>query len=529
MTFRCSLIFLCFLPGFIFAAEPLTLAPDNPRLTFSLPAQGTRIVRIPLQKGEYIAGGFKASSAIRQVEVKNPQEQRVKRLLPFAARSQRLFYVAEEAGEHRLWFTAAANEAEVALYIDHFIQSQPVSPSVSQKPPRSPMLQQALKQWQQSQSSRDFWRRVEAQGTPLVEPGDSPDTRLITFLWRGARRGVRLLGGPSGEHPDLQRLGETDIWFYSHTVPADTLLSYKLAPEVPVFKAPARVQRTAILATAQQDPFNKTPWLYSRAQDKYTTWSILNLRRDLAVNNLNTRAPALHTYQFTSAILNNRRDITLYRSARLAADATSAPLLIFFDGDKFTRQINAPATLERLIDAGVMPPAVAVFIDPVSNDQRAEELTCNKNFGRFLAQELKPWVAQQTGLNFPAGQTLLSGASYGGLASLCFAFFHPEDFGMVLSQSGSFWWGPASFSGDNPQEQWLINQLEQDERKPIKVYLNAGVFEDKWILPANIRLARVLKEKGYPYRFRKLSSGHDWLAWHFGLEDGLRYLFEQPE
>lgn len=204
-------------------------------------------------------------------------------------------------------------------------------------------------------------------------------------------------------------------------------------------------------------------------------------------------------------------------------------MLIFFDGGKFTQLANAPAIIERLINEGAIAPAVAVFVDSVSNDHRARELTCNRDFARFLAQELKPWVAKKTGLQFPAETTMLSGASYGGLASLCFAYFQPQDFGLVLSQSGSFWWGPASFSGDNPQEQWLINQLEQDERKPIKVYLNAGVFEDKWILPANIRLARVLKEKGYPYRFRKLSSGHDWLAWHFGLEDGLRYLFEQPE
>ncbi|MGU0055944.1 enterochelin esterase domain-containing protein [Enterobacter hormaechei] len=41
------------------------------------------------------------------------------------------------------------------------------------------------------------------------------------------------------------RLGNSDVWFRSYVVPADTVMQYKLAPMCRLSRVPARDQRRA--------------------------------------------------------------------------------------------------------------------------------------------------------------------------------------------------------------------------------------------------------------------------------------------
>ncbi len=65
----------------------------------------------------------------------------------------------------------------------------------------------------------------------------------------------------AGDHDPLTRLANSDIWYRSYIVPNDTLMQYKLAPDVPVIEnaTVAQQQRRTILTTAQADPFNLHP------------------------------------------------------------------------------------------------------------------------------------------------------------------------------------------------------------------------------------------------------------------------------
>ena len=45
----------------------------------------------------------------------------------------------------------------------------------------------------------------------------------------------------------------SDVWFRSYVVPADTLMQYKLAPDVPQVDGVGHEQRRAILVSAQAD------------------------------------------------------------------------------------------------------------------------------------------------------------------------------------------------------------------------------------------------------------------------------------
>lgn len=58
-------------------------------------------------------------------------------------------------------------------------------------------------------------------------------------------------------------------------VPADTLMQYKLAPDVPQVTGSAREQRRAILVSAQADPLN--PNSVNAAHDRWNRYSLLAL------------------------------------------------------------------------------------------------------------------------------------------------------------------------------------------------------------------------------------------------------------
>lgn len=111
--------------------------------------------------------------------------------------------------------------------------------------PVSPTLQRLEKAIAAGAGTADFWQDRQRYGTPLVEPVDANHKR-ITFLWRGAKQNVFLFGSPAGEHDPLFRLGHSDVWFRSYVVPADTVMQYKLAPDVPKVSGSPRDQRRAI-------------------------------------------------------------------------------------------------------------------------------------------------------------------------------------------------------------------------------------------------------------------------------------------
>ena len=64
-------------------------------------------------------------------------------------------------------------------------------------------------------------------------------------------------------------------------------------------------------------------------------------------------------------------------------------------------------------------------------------------------------------------------------------------------------------------------------RKLLRFYAQTGQIE--WLLAPNRRFAAALADKGYPYSYEELPSGHNWATWEQGLEPGLKYLFGLPD
>lgn len=390
----------------------------------------------------------------------------------------------------------------------------------------SPKLQALLDAHKQEKTTDTFWREVKAQGTPLVEEYKKGQKK-VTFLWRGATANAYILGAPSGNHETMAHIPNTDIWYRTFIVPKDTLSQYKIAPDVPKVTEGGFAQRKAILATAQADPFN-AHGIPSFATDRYNRFSLLSLapekrQCDFAKIEGHQRKGRLESFNFHSNLLNNDRQIYLYRPAV----AMSKPsVLVLLDGQTYLHTYKMADFFDKWMSEGAIPPMYVVFLDSISSERRNVELPPNPDFPKMLSKELMPVLATK-GIQAPAQSTIIAGSSYGGLGATWNALSHPELFGNVLSMSGSYWWAPK---GKEPE--WLIREIEQMSKKPLRFYLEAGLFEQRgsWggIIQNHYRLLDVLKHKGYQVEATELPSGHDYVSWCETLYTGTRYLMAEP-
>ncbi|WP_026782059.1 enterochelin esterase [Pleomorphomonas koreensis] len=381
-------------------------------------------------------------------------------------------------------------------------------------------------------STDAFWRSVAATGTPLIERADDGET-LLTFLYRGAARNVRLVGAPSGDHEWLDRLGASDVWFKSFRVPADTRLSYQLAPDVPDLLGTPRERRVALLATAEADPLNRAPWP-ADAPDRFNMKSTLTLPGapiQPGMENAALPKGSFTRFRFASGRLGNTRDIAIYKTAGFDAADPAALMLIVFDGRAYQREVPTPSILDALVADGRLPPALAVFVDNPDPAARSRELPDNPDFAAVLADDLLPDIRARTGFAPPPARTALAGSSYGGLATLNVALRRPDAFGNALSLSGSFWWSPPGTPADTAN--LVARRVATTERQPVRVFLSAGLFEREHggadgILETSRHLRDVLTARGYDVTVREYAGGHDYFVWRGALADGLLALFGRP-
>ncbi|CAM3970153.1 Enterochelin esterase [Vibrio aerogenes CECT 7868] len=503
---------------------------QQPELLKTYQFSRQQIVPLSLQKGQYIRGNIQSEAPLSQASILDQRDRIIKSLLKPGQREGELFWKVDETGDYRLKMQTDEPEqisVQVHLYGLPLKQNQMVNPK---ERVLSPLLLSTVKKIHDAQpdAEQTFWEAIHQRGTPLIEPQSDGNARL-TFLWHGKANNVRILGAPYDGHAYMSHLENSDIWYKTYTIPDGTRFSYRLAPDVPQIEGKHWTeQRQAVLASVGADPLNPSPHF---ASDDLRFGEASTITYGNAPDDQYTRpgdSPAGHIKkeQLFSHLLKNNRDITIYEPAVTQPLPADAPLLILFDGDDYLSKVPAPIILDNLIAAHKIPPLRAVFIHIPLPSLRAKELPPNPVFADFMARELMPWLNKVHHIHPSGKNTILTGSSFGGLASMYVATRYPDIFGKVLSQSGSFWWGP-----DKAHPQWLTAQLRQQPKRPIKVYMNAGIFETKPefanILQTNQALYQVLKEKGYPVVFEQIASGHDYFSWRVTLANGLISLFNK--
>jgi enterochelin esterase family protein len=356
-----------------------------------------------------------------------------------------------------------------------------------------------------------FWRAVTDAGAPLVEPlADAPHLRLVTFVHRSATaKNVALFGLPE-DRAQLEHVDGTDVWLRSFRVRDDSRFVYALAADIPAgahdFEHIFPLLRADALGRQRLAP-NLSLCVLPNAPAQPLTLAPPSLP-----------AGQVHIHRAKSQRLGNERDVYVYTPPGYTPKGGPYPLVVLFDGSGYLTDIPAQTILDNLIADKRIPPTVALLIDPVD---RPHELGMGEAFADFVALELVPWVQERYHATSDPRATVVGGLSLGGLESSFAAFRHPDVFGNVLSQSGSYWWFNE---GDDPET--LTRLYANAAKKPIRFYLEVGLFEGgapdrPTMVVANRHLRDVLVARGYSVDFATFAGGHHAVSWRGTFGDAL--------
>ena len=166
--------------------------------------------------------------------------------------------------------------------------------------------------------------------------------------------------------------------------------------------------------------------------------------------------------------------------------------VLLFDGDQ-VRKHRVLAAFDEVEN----PPARVVVVDHVSADGhernvRATDLTANPRFRDDL-------------LAFVGGPVVVSGCSYGGLASLFFALTRPDVVEGAACLSPSVWW-------HDEQERGVLDLGDADAGGEVPLLVEVGDLE--WMMVAEVTEAcERLGAAGHPVQCGTFAGGHDWVQW----------------
>lgn len=385
-----------------------------------------------------------------------------------------------------------------------------------------------------------FWARMDRIGSPIIARSSTDSRKMtVTFVWRGTGKEIESPVGvfaefnqkPWQDGDPLTNIAGTDVWYRSYELDARVAQPYVMLTR----NAAAHGQPVQRLYTNDEGPGEaKSYQLFLDPRNRRTLQTVYwgeksfenffvgpdasgRLPREFALRKPSGVRMAEHW--LPSSTLGNTRRIWIQRTS--SPRGTAAPaLLIFFDGKSYIHAARTPEMLERLAAARKIGPTLAVYLDTIDLEHRFREL-CRPDghFSRYVADELLPFVTAETGMTFAAQDTVLAGASCGGLAASHIATLYPEKFGGVIGQSSAFWLGPTAME---EHADWLLGRVAAAPADPVRFHLSYGAFEnsDDIVLP-NRRFAAGLKERRYPVCILETPGYHTFLDWSMALEPAI--------
>ena len=249
--------------------------------------------------------------------------------------------------------------------------------------------------------------------------------------------------------------------------------------------------------------------------------------------------------QFDSRILGNRRDVLVYlppgyRRVR----RRRYPVLYLHDGQNVFDAATAFAGVEwgadeaaqRLIEKGWIEPLIIVAVAN-TGVQRIHEYAPTRGiidssarrkrrsrgwlrrYGRFLVEELKPFIDRTYRTRIDADSTGLGGSSLGGLATLALGLWFPHVFNRLAVLSPSVWW-------DECVACRMVGELPKS--LPLKIWLDTGQLEPGWERVRELRDQLVAKgwRLDHDLKYTEVEGGdHSERAWAARFEAVLRFLY----
>ena len=353
-----------------------------------------------------------------------------------------------------------------------------------------------------------FWQALKDANQIPYAHGDS-----VAFLYRGAANQVNWNGdfngwGGAGDVASAgTRLGNSEVWMLEHAFPPDARIDYKvvlngnqwiLDPDNPRQQWSGFGPNSALLMPAYVYPQETI----SRPDGPHGTLSG-NIR-------------------ISSAKLGYAVNYRVYTPA--GYDTLSGlPVLYLTDGHEYAddRLGSTRIVLDNSIADGLIPPLLAVFIDPrepgnVGNNRRQSQYADDyATFAAFLTDELVPAIDSTYKTQAAPERRGILGTSLGGIFSAYLGAAHSGVFGCIGIHS------PA-FRYDTQRNQDRVYRMYTEaDRLPLKIFMSTGTLFDT--LPETRRMRQVFEDKGYPLQYVEVNEGHSWGNWRALIDDPLRF------
>jgi enterochelin esterase family protein len=163
---------------------------------------------------------------------------------------------------------------------------------------------------------------------------------------------------------------------------------------------------------------------------------------------------------------------------------------------------------------GRLRPLRAALLHPVNRDQ---SYSASAAYARTLANELLPALETYAPMPRRKRMRIGMGASLGALAMLHAHRLHPETFGALFLQSGSYFrtrWDhhERGFVRFDRIARFVGKVLAgRDAPEPIAVTITCGAVEEN--LANNRAVAAALAEQRYEVRLHENRDAHNWVGW----------------
>ena len=251
---------------------------------------------------------------------------------------------------------------------------------------------------------------------------------------------------------------------------------------------------------------------------------------------------------FPSKILKNRRDVLVYLPPGYRRFSTRHyPVLYLQDGQNVFDAATSFAgvewsvdeTAQQLIRKKLMEPIIIVAIANTGEDRiheyaptparidppkRKRSKGLLRSYGRFLIEELKPFIDRKYRTRREAEFTGLGDSSLGGLATLALGLWYPNYFTRLAVMSPSIWWDDCAIYD-------IVDEIDEMAKPPLKIWLDTGTHEPGWERAAPLRDRLV--EKGWRlhddlHYLEVEGADHSEGAWAARIDPVLRFLYPPP-
>ncbi len=222
---------------------------------------------------------------------------------------------------------------------------------------------------------------------------------------------------------------------------------------------------------------------------------------------------SLDRSEIQTPLLNKPMRYVVYRPPCYAANANQRyPVLYLLHGQNYDEsqwlRLGVPASLDRLITSGELPPFLVVLPFDYSFKQPSEY-----KFEQVFIQLLIPQIDQDYRTRSEAAGRAIGGLSRGGAWAIRLGIRHPALFSAIGGHS------PAIFYADMDSLPTRLQAVPEDQRP--RLWLDAGDKDSEYQTVQTFEKA--LNELGLPHEWHSYLGWHEEAYWSAHVAEYLRW------